>query len=143
MPIYLNLGGVRGESEAERHEGWIELETFSFGTVSTKTKNPNQIHNTSQNATIQEAFCTRDSDSTSVTLNQLSFRGSVRQAAVDYVTPRGEIYLQLRFEDARIASHSFSNAANGPPVETFSLVFTKWRTEFYRQLDSLPGQASP
>jgi type VI protein secretion system component Hcp len=34
MPIYiyLNLAGVRGESKAKGHEGWIELDACTFHT---------------------------------------------------------------------------------------------------------------
>lgn len=40
MPIYLQLPGVIGEADDSRHKGWIELESFSFGTSAKGKKDP-------------------------------------------------------------------------------------------------------
>ena len=119
MPIYLKLGTVRGESKAEKHEGWIELDTFSF--VERRTSDRSD-----QNDTSSDVSCTRTADSTSVTLRQLSASGRVQPATVDFVERHGTIYLQLQFQNLSIGYHSFSNAASGGTlVETFTLNYGK------------------
>jgi type VI protein secretion system component Hcp len=116
MPIYLNLAGVRGESEAKDHQGWIELDTCSFGE---RTGDRSDHHSA-------EISCTRKADSTSVQLSQLSTIGTMQPATIDFVDLKGDKNLQLHFQDLSIADHRFPYAASGgPPVETFTLDYAK------------------
>jgi type VI secretion system secreted protein Hcp len=140
MPIYLQLPGVIGEADDEYHghRGWIELETCSFGLSAKAKKDPSE-NAPGRTATIQEAYCTKAPDSTSVMLNRLSSAGKTQGATmIDYVNAQGAIYLQIFFKDVTVASHNFfSNVANGgPAVETFSLVFTESKTSFFKANDS-------
>ena len=118
MPIYLNMGGVTGESKAKEHQGWIELDSFSFG--DRRDHHPVEIS------------CTRNLDSTSVKLSQLSANGTMQPATIDFVDPHGDKNLQLKFQDLSIADHRFSNAAGGgPPVEAFTLEYAKVSLEWF------------
>jgi type VI protein secretion system component Hcp len=126
MPIYLNLETVEGESKARGHQGWIELNSCLWETTRTSTREQHDTRDDSdQNATPHEATCTREADSTSVTLSRLSQTGQPQRATVDFVDWKGRTLHQFWIHDAFISSHSFSNAASGPPVETFTLSYTK------------------
>jgi len=116
MPIYLDLAGVIGESKDKEHKGWIELDGCSVrGGTGDRRDRPQA-----------EISCTRKGDSTSVMLSKLSAIGTMQAATIEFVSPQGDKYLQLNFQDASIVDHSFSNAAgSGPPVEVFSMIYAK------------------
>jgi type VI protein secretion system component Hcp len=135
MPIYLNLATVKGESQAEGHQGWIELETFLLGTEKAGDRDQDVTQGTSdQDRTVLDASCTRELDSTSPTLRRLSITGDPQAATIDLVDRRGFIFTQVRCSDAIITFHSFSDLAGGQPAETFILTFSKMtRIEFARR----------
>lgn len=114
MPIYLKLNTVTGESKAKGHVGWIELTSFAFGE--------------SRGQEISEASCTKNPDSTSVTLARLALDGKPQPATIDFVDGEGKIYLQLQLESLLITSYSFSGSGGGghPPTESMTLNFTKF-----------------
>jgi type VI protein secretion system component Hcp len=125
MPIYLNLRIVRGESTADGYEGWIELDTFSIDPSGARRDLDGSTKAT-------EISCTKQLNSTSVLLRQLSdTKKPSQQVNVDFVNRKGFAYLKMRLFDVIIAFHSFSNADNGPPAESFSLFAARWEKEFF------------
>jgi hypothetical protein len=75
--------------------------------------------------------CTKQLDSTSVLLRHFSdTQKPADWVNVDFINQKGLIYLRVRLTHVTIASHSFSNADNGPPEESFSLLAEEMRKEF-------------
>ena len=122
MPIYLKLATVQGESTAKDHEGWIEVDSASFG-VSRKA--PSEKSGDKISATTDMTF-TKQTDSVSALLMRMVTVGGPSQpATVDFVDKDGDVYLRLELSDAVVTSLITRSSKESRANESFTLNFTK------------------
>lgn len=126
MAIYLKFEPeIKGTSEFQGHEGWIEISSFQFG-VGRGIGNVGADRETST-PSISEVVITKGMDKAS---NQLFFDacgGEGSKVTIDFVQTHKEesqVYYQVILENTLISGYSVSSGGDRP-TESVSLNFTK------------------
>lgn len=128
MPIYMKYGDVQGDSTAEGHEKWIEVNSFQWGVgrgISSPTGG--SADREASAPSVSEIVVTKPQDSASAKLLDASLQGEGVDVTIDFCkTDKGvlETYLQYTLENTMISGYSLSSGGDRPQ-ESLSLNFTK------------------
>lgn len=129
--IFMVFDGVKGESTFKPFPSSIQLNSLSWGAKNGTTAT-GMGGATVGRVQVSELVITKTRSASSPAMQMLVFNGKV--------TPKAEIrfykqganpssYLIITLENVYISNWSISAEANGAPTESFSLVFTKFKTE--------------
>jgi type VI protein secretion system component Hcp len=127
---WLKLDGVQGESIVR--PGWIEVDSFQWGSARGVVAPTSGASGRESGAPgVQEVVIRKNTDSASPSLAKCMATGChYREAMLDVRKPGGIALVQYTFADAWISSyHAGGGADRGPPIETFTLNFSKVSVE--------------
>jgi type VI secretion system secreted protein Hcp len=134
--IFLEIDGIKGESQFSGHEGQIDVESWSWGVTQ-----PHSTHSggggASGRANVSDLQIQHKLDKASPNLAKYCFNGKhitkavliQREAGGDETVP----YLKLTLHDFLISSYNSSSAGEGKPMESVSLNFAKIEIEYQEQ----------
>jgi type VI secretion system secreted protein Hcp len=111
VDFYLQIDGVDGESMAEGHRGWIEIQSVSLSeadkTLAIVRKK------TSKSSALLQLACAKGTHFKKAVLH-------IRKSGGD-----GGTYMKYELKDVLISSYQTSASSSGAPMESMSINFTK------------------
>jgi type VI secretion system secreted protein Hcp len=126
-------GEVKGESEVEGYKGWLEIDSFAWGTV-----NPGRLgRHEGTESTAQDFNLTMTTCTASPVLMQACAMGDpikeFKLALVKAVSgEKPTEYMSWTLENAFISSYQIGGSS-GVPTDSFSINFKTIKTEFKEQ----------
>jgi type VI secretion system secreted protein Hcp len=142
VDAYLNIDGIKGESQDDNHKGWIEISSFSWGASNSASIGSASSGAGAGKVSMQDIHITKTVDSASPLLMRACASGkhfptvmlSVRKAGggatVDYV-----------LTDAMITKVDAGGGGTDRPVETITIAFAKMQTQSSNPVESRPVMA--
>lgn len=131
--MFIKIGDIIGESTDELHQGWMDLDAFSWGMTQTGSIGPGGAGKTQ----VQDFHFTMKMNSGSPALMQACASGEhIRKVELSVRRPEAkEDYLQWTMEDVVCSSFQTSGSAQGDaiPTEQVSLNFGKIKVEYTKQ----------
>jgi type VI secretion system secreted protein Hcp len=128
MPIYMKFDGIDGDVTAQKHEKWIECQSFQFGVGRGITSPTGRGVNREASApSVSEVVVTKVTEDSSVKLFQASLYGEGKLVKFDFCkTDKDafEPFLQIELENTLVSGYSVSSGGDRP-TESISLNFTK------------------
>ena len=125
---FLNIDGIKGESQDDKHKDKIHISSFSFGVTNTGTGGSN-LGSGGGRSNVQDIHVTKTMDSSSPNLFIACCTGKHFPTATLTVRRAGEtpqIYLTYKLTEVYVSSHSVSGAEGGGIAqESLSLNFSK------------------
>jgi|SRR5579871_2782369 len=138
VDMFLNLDGIKGESQDDKHKGEIDIESFSWGLSQTGSANRGTGLGTGK-VDIADITIVKKVDKSSPTIQLACCNG--KHIAKGKITLRkaGENpldYFTVDMENVLISSYQVSGS-NGSetPSESVSINFVKIKTEYWTQSD--------
>ena len=128
MPIYMNYDGIDGDTTADGHAKWIELNSFQWGVgrgISSPTGG--SMDRESSAPSISEIVVTKAQDVATTKLLDEALQGEGKKVTIHFCkTDKGklETYMQYVLENTMISGYSLSSGGDRPQ-ESLSLNFTK------------------
>jgi len=128
MPIYMNYDGIDGDTTADGHAKWIELNSFQWGVgrgISSPTGG--SMDRESSAPSVSEIVVTKAQDVATTKLLDEALQGEGKKVQIDFCkTDKGklETYMQYVLENTLISGYSISSGGDRPS-ESLSLNFTK------------------
>lgn len=140
--MFLKIGDIIGESADEQHQGWMDLDAFSWGMTQTGSIGPG-----GGRTQVQDFHFTMKMNSGSPELMQACASGEhIRNVELSVRRPEAkEGYLQWTMEDVVCSSFQNSGSAHSDaiPTEQVSLSFGKIKVEYTKQdKQCKPGEKS-
>ncbi len=128
MPIYMKYDGIDGDTTAQGHEKWIELNSFQWG-VGRGISSPvgASADRESSAPSISEITVTKLQDIATTKLLDEALQGEGKNVQIDFVKTDGkklETYMTYKLEDTMVSGYSISSGGDRP-MESLSLNFTK------------------
>jgi type VI secretion system secreted protein Hcp len=128
VSIYLKYEGITGSVKTKGYEGWIELQSFSFGT-SRNVANNRQHGRDSGEPSLTEIHVSKLVDAGSAKLFGESVASTLNkkvnieftQTIKDTVQP----YLKYELTDTGVSNYQISGSPEQLPIESMSLNFAK------------------
>lgn len=133
MPIYMNYHNIPGHVTAEKHQKWIELNSFQWGVgrgISSPTGR--SADRESSAPSVSEITVTKATDVASNKLLNEALQGEGQKVVIDFCkTEKGhlEVYMQYTLTNCLISGFSLSSGGDRP-MESLSLNFTKIESKF-------------
>jgi type VI secretion system secreted protein Hcp len=144
--VLLKLGDIKGESTADRHQGEIEILSWSWGASNPTTIGVGTGGLSAGRVAITDLTLMKVLDSATPKLFELVTRGSHVPRAVLTVRKEGREqfeYLRITLDDVVVSSLQFSGATERPS-ESVGLSFGRVTVEYRPQLSSgTPGPWIP
>ena len=134
VDTYLKLDGIDGESTAQGHEKWIEVESFSFGAS----------HLANGQTQLSEVVITQPIDSSSPQEFAALVGGKpITTGILDLVKAGSDPQklFEYTFSDILLSSITFSGSFGGNPVETLTFDYSKIKLQAFAQNDQ--GETIP
>ncbi len=132
MAVYMNFNSKKPEGNvtAKGYEGWIEVDSFSFGVGRSITMEAGAMSNReASRPSLSEVSVTKSMDAASGGLFKESVTGSEGVTVLIDIVQTGaksvQKYAQYTLEDCIVSSYSVGASAGGAPTETISLSFAK------------------
>jgi type VI secretion system secreted protein Hcp len=145
---YLNIDGIKGESQDDKHKDWIEVLSFSWGISQTKTT-PAIGAAVNARGNVQDFSVNKQVDKSSPTLMLACATGQHFKKAVLAVRKAGgtQDFLQISFQDVLLSSFAEGGHAASDqepaPTEQISLNFAKIEMSYVADNpDGSPGTPS-
>lgn len=147
MAIYLEYEGIKGNVTADGYKDHINVDTFSFGCGRGITMEPgNMANREASRPSLSEVVITKPADNSATALFKESVTGAAGkklsfkfvQTGADKVTE----YMNYDLEDVLISGYSISANAEGDPIETISISYSKIMVN-YNDFDKNNASASP
>ena len=139
VDTYLKLDGIDGESTAQGHEKWIEVESFSFGASQSQTGGGNG------QTQLSEVVITQPIDSSSSQEFAALVGGKpIATGILDLVTSASgepQKLFEYTFSDILLSGITFSGSFGGNPVETLTFDYSKIKLQAFAQNDK--GETIP
>ena len=128
MPIYIKYEGITGDTTAEGHKEWIEVNSFQWG-VGRGIHSPTGAGGDRESSapSVSEIVVTKHADTSSIDLLSEALQGEGKTVKIDFVkTDKGklETYLSYELTNTMISGYSMSSGGDRP-TESISLNFTK------------------
>lgn len=136
--VYLQIDGVNGESNDDKHKGWIEVVAVDWGV----TQPTAGIVSTAGGHTIGRAFfdairITKVADLASPKLMELSAQGkTIPKAKLEFFRADGFgplKYYEVMLENVLVSSNKKSYGGSGLLVDQFTLHFAKISEKYTQQ----------
>ena len=135
VDTYLKLDGIDGESTAQGHEKWIEVESFSFGAS----------HLANGQTQLSEVVITQPIDSSSPQEFAALVGGKpIATGILDLVTSASgepQKLFEYTFSDILLSGITFSGSFGGNPVESLTFDYSKIKLQAFAQNDQ--GETIP
>lgn len=146
--IYIEFGGIKGESSFKPFPSSTEISSMSWGAKNGATLSGGGAGARVEKVQVSELVITKPRGSISSALQMLVFNGkSIPKAEIRFYKqgPGAQNpYLTITMENVLITSWQISSDARDTPMETFSLVFGKFKTEDATQkVDGTMEKQSP
>jgi type VI secretion system secreted protein Hcp len=139
IDVYLQIDGIKGESQDEKHKDWIECETVHWGIHQPKsaTSSTGGGH-TAERAELEEITFSKAADLSSPILMQHCAMGkTVPKAKLEFMRADGSgqpiKYFEIELENVLIGSISPGIAAGTLLSEHVSLKFSKVKWKYTQQ----------
>lgn len=129
IEAFLMMDGVRGDAVDARHQGEMEVLSFSHGIVHATPSPGGAGGGGASKPVLSELTITRRLDRATPVLHQRAAQGAHFRNAVLTLRnsgPAGTVFYQVKLTDVRIVSVGTAGVAGddgGPPVETLALGF--------------------
>lgn len=126
MPIYMKYDGIDGEAVAPGHEGWIELNSFSWG----------MSQGAGRRTSVGQFSTQRRCDKATPLLFQACAAGQhIKHAELRTVSPRSGVSCYVKLYDILISSYQTGGAIGGgdAPTESLSLNFAKYEISHHKE----------
>jgi type VI secretion system secreted protein Hcp len=133
--IFLKIEGIKGESKDKKHPDEIEISSFSWGMNQTGSfgtgggGGSGKVH-------VQDVSFQKYIDKATAELQLHCCNGKHIPEAVLTVRKAGENpleYLKITFNDLLVSHISQAGASGDKVVESFSINFTKYKSEYVEQ----------
>ncbi len=133
----LEIDGIPGESQDDKHSGTIEIDSFSWG-ASNSGASASGTGGGAGKVSFQDIHFTAGVNKSSPLLMLACASGQPVKKAVLYVRKQGvdqQEYYTITFEDAIISSYQSGGSASGGsvPSDQFSINFTTVKMEYKPQ----------
>jgi type VI secretion system secreted protein Hcp len=139
IDVYLQIEGIKGESQDDKHKDWIEIETCHWGIHQPKsaTASTGGGH-TAERAELQEITFSKAADLSSPILMQHCAMGkTVPKAKIEFMRADGNgtpiKYFEIELENVLIGSISPGIAAGTILSEHVSLKYSKIKWRYTQQ----------
>ncbi|MCL2714026.1 MAG: type VI secretion system tube protein Hcp [Alphaproteobacteria bacterium] len=148
MPIYLQLGSIKGQTTDEKHKEQMEIEAIHWNVSRAISMTAGSMEEREHSQpTFSEIVLTKLGDASSVELFQRASGGQGgEKAVISLATPgaKGESgatdYIKYELDNALISNYTV-NSSGDRPVETIRLSFTKMQITYLPQkTDGSRGQ---
>lgn len=135
MAIYMNYDGIPGTVQTQGYTGWIEVESFTFGTnrpisAPTGAGSDRELGLPS----VGDVLISKPLDKSTIQLFSESVSSdenkTVKFAFVTTSKGQAATYLTYELTNTAVASYNISAGGEGKPVESLSLNFTKIKETF-------------
>ena len=127
-PLYMKYGSIKGESTAQEHDEWIELNSFQFGVGRSISTGGSGSPREASAPSLSEIVVTKTMDKSSVPLFKEALIGKGDQQVMIHLTEqpqdKPQTYYQIELENTLISGFSISSGGDRP-TESVSLSFTK------------------
>jgi type VI secretion system secreted protein Hcp len=149
MPIYVKYGDIKGDVTAEGHkgaEGWVEVNSFSFG-VGRGIASPvgGSDDRESSAPSVSEITLSKPMDVSSVSWLEEGLWGEGKDVTIDFCKTdkdKLEVYAQYKLYNCMVSGYSVSSSGDRP-VESLSLNFAKFEFVFTAMKDSNAAGDNP
>lgn len=137
--IYLQIDGVKGESQDAKHTGWIECDSVNWAVTQPKSANASSNGgHTAERCELTEISLSKTADLTSPLLLQLCAQGkTIPKAKFEFMRADGAgepiKYYEIELENVLIAHVAPSVAAGAIMAESLGLKFSKERWKYTQQ----------
>lgn len=137
--IYLQIDGVKGESQDSKHTGWIECDSVSWAVTQPRSANASSNGgHTAERCEMTEISISKMADLTSPLLLQLCAQGkTIPKANFELMRADGAgepiKYYEIELENVLIAHVAPSVAAGSIMGESIGLKFSKVRWKYTQQ----------
>jgi len=137
--IYLQIDGVKGESQDSKHTGWIECDSVSWAVTQPRSANASSNGgHTAERCEMTEISISKMADLTSPLLLQLCAQGkTIPKAKFELMRADGAgepiKYYEIELENVLIAHVAPSVAAGSIMGESIGLKFSKVRWKYTQQ----------
>ena len=147
MAIYLEYEGIKGNVTADGYADHMRIESIQFGVGRGITMEPGNLANReATRPTISEVTLTKTVDRSAIALFKEAVSGSSGktvkikfvQTGADSVTE----FMDYELTDCLVSGYSISGSAEGDPVESITLSFSKVMVN-YNDFDSTNKSGSP
>lgn len=141
--VFLKLGEIKGDSAAARHEGEIEVLSWSWGASQPAAAGPRTTGLSAGRVSITDVTLMKVLDSATPKLFELVTRGTRVPRAVLTVSKQGGDqfeYFRITLEEVKVSSLQLS-AASERPSESVGLSFGRMIVEYRSQLRT--GEPGP
>lgn len=137
--IYLQIDGIKGESQDSKHTGWIECDSVNWAVTQPKSANASSNGgHTAERCELTEISLSKTADLTSPLLLQLCAMGkTIPKAKFEFMRADGAgepiKYYEIELENVLIAHVAPSVAAGAIMGESIGLKFSKVRWKYTQQ----------
>lgn len=147
MAIYLQYEGIKGNVTADGYKDHISVDSFSFGIGRGITMEPgNMANREATRPTVSEVVLTKAADNSATALFKESVTGAAgKKVSIKFVQTGADKvteFMNYDLEDVLVSGYSISAGADGDPIETISLSFSKVMVN-YNDFDKNNASASP
>ena len=147
MAIYLQYDGIKGNVTADGYKDHIAVLSVQFGVSrGISMEAGNMSNRESTRPSISQVTITKAADNSVTGLFKEAVTGSAGKKVVIKFVSTGaakvEEYMSYALEDVLVSSYSISASAEGEPVETISLSFSKILIN-YNNFDKSNKSGSP
>ena len=133
MTIYMKIDGIKGNVDAEGHQGWIEASSLNWGVKRRIQSTTGLVKDRESSApAISSVRVSKLMDAASPYIFTEACTGKGKKIEIHLVkTDAGKLesYMEYKLDDALIADYSV-NTAGDRPTEALSLNFTKLEMKY-------------
>jgi len=136
--VYLQIEGINGESNDERHKGWMELETIDWGVTQPAAGTVSTAGGHTIGRAVFDAIrITKSVDLASPKLMELAAQGkTIPKVRIEFFRADGGNavkYYEMVLENVLVSSNKKSFGGTGLIVDQFTLHFTKISEKYTQQ----------
>lgn len=146
MSAYIKLGDIEGESQDDKHKGWIDIESFSQG-ISRPIDSQHSGGAYRSSANMSDISIMKMVDKTTPKLSEAICKGTAfPKVNIDFMTSVGDgnrvPYLQIELKNARVTSFQVGAGADSKATESLSLNYEeiKWTYTQYDKAGKSSGK---
>jgi type VI secretion system secreted protein Hcp len=126
VDAFLQIDGIKGESQDDKHKGWIEISSFSWGVTNASSIGSATSGAGAGKASMQEIHITKNTDKASPLLMQACANGKhYAQVTLQMRKAGGDTYMTYVLTDVLISSFQASGGGGDNPTESVTLRFAR------------------
>ena len=139
IDVYLQIDGIKGESQDSGHQGWIELESAHWGVVQPRSATASTAGgHTAERCEHRTVAISKLADLASPILMQHCSMGkTIPKAKLEFMRADGDgkpiCYYKLTLENVMISGLTFNSGDAGSIKEMVHLAYSKIKWEYVKQ----------